>query len=59
MDSNLRSTRHGLHFQALRLVKGKGFPDDDVKHLRSASLHWLRHTSATADAKVRDHIEDL
>lgn len=36
-------------------MKDDGFPDGDIKHLRSASLHWLRHTSATADAKVRDH----
>ncbi|MBD8615042.1 hypothetical protein IFT69_15180 [Pseudomonas putida] len=36
-------------------MKDEGFPDDDIKNLRSGSLHWLRHTSATADAKVREH----
>lgn len=39
---------------ALGRMRSDGFPDDEVKNLRSASLHWLRHTSATADAKVRD-----
>lgn len=40
---------------AFERMRADGFPDDDIKSLRSASLHWLRHTSATADAKVRDH----
>ena len=32
--------------------------DDQVDQLRSASLHWLRHTAATFDAPHRD-MKDL
>lgn len=28
----------------------EGWSNDEVDHLRTASLHWLRHTSATFDA---------
>jgi integrase len=35
-----------------------GWSEDEVDNLRSASLHWLRHTSATFDAQFRD-MKDL
>jgi integrase len=36
----------------------EGWSDDEIDQLRSASLHWLRHTSATFDAPHRD-MKDL
>lgn len=54
-EGHIRSVVQEVFDKALERMKDDGFPDDDIKHLRSASLHWLRHTSATADAKVRDH----
>ena len=35
-------------------MKHEGFPDYEVSELRSASLHWLRHTGATFDAPLRN-----
>lgn len=52
---HIRSLVQEVFDNALNRMRAEGFPDDDIKNLRSASLHWLRHTSATADAKVRDH----
>jgi hypothetical protein len=31
----------------------EGWSDDEIDQLRSASLHWLRHISATFDAPHR------
>ncbi len=39
-------------------MQEEGFEEDQVDQLRSASLHWLRHTSATLDAPYRD-MKDL
>lgn len=54
-EGHIRSLVQKVFDNALGRMRAEGFPDDDIKNLRSASLHWLRHTSATADAKVRDH----
>lgn len=35
-------------------MKQEGFPDYEISELRSASLHWLRHTGATFDAPHRN-----
>lgn len=35
-------------------MKAEGQPEDEITNLRAASLHWLRHTSATFDAPYRD-----
>lgn len=35
-------------------MKGEGFEDFEITELRSASLHWLRHTGATFDAPYRN-----
>jgi integrase len=53
----------GLHLQALfdralQRMAAEGWSDDEVDQLRSVSLHWLRHTSATFDAPLRD-MKDL
>lgn len=39
-------------------MKDEGQSDLDMDKARSASLHWLRHTTATFDAPFRD-IKDL
>lgn len=54
-EGHIRTLVQEVFDFALERMRADGFPDDDIKNLRSASLHWLRHTSATADAKVRDH----
>jgi site-specific recombinase XerD len=54
-EGHIRSLVQEVFDYALERMRAEGFPDDDIKNLRSASLHWLRHTSATSDAKVRDH----
>lgn len=41
--------------RALERMREGGFSDDEINNLRSASLHWLRDTSARVDAQVRDH----
>lgn len=58
--------RHGLKARQIRddvqavldrtvaRMKQEGFPDYEVSELRSASLHWLRHTGATFDAPLRN-----
>jgi len=35
-------------------MKADGFPENELGELRSASLHWLRHTGATYDAPYRN-----
>jgi integrase len=39
-------------------MQGEGWSEDEIDQLRSASLHWLRHTAATFDAPFRD-MKDL
>lgn len=34
-------------------MKAEGRVESEVAQLRSASLHWLRHTAATFDAEIR------
>ena len=40
--------------RSLTHMAGEGWSDDEIDQLRSASLHWLRHTAATFDAPPRD-----
>lgn len=54
-EGHIRGLVQVVFDKALERMRAEGFPDGDINNLRSASLHWLRHTSATADAKVRDH----
>jgi integrase len=44
--------------KSLQRMKDEGQTDLEMDKLRSASLHWLRHTAATFDAPFRD-IKDL
>lgn len=40
--------------RTVQRMKEADFPDHDVSELRSATLHWLRHTGATFDAPYRN-----
>lgn len=57
-DRHLRLLLQQVFDHALERMVSEGWSDDEVDHLRSASLHWLRHTSATFDAPRRD-MKDL
>ncbi|MBV2135062.1 site-specific integrase [Pseudomonas sp. MAP12] len=57
-DRHLRLLLQQVFDRALERMVSEGWSDDEVDHLRSASLHWLRHTSATFDAPRRD-MKDL
>jgi len=57
-DRHLRLLLQQVFDRALQRMVEEGWSDDEVDHLRSASLHWLRHTSATFDAPRRD-MKDL
>lgn len=57
-DRHVRSLLQEVFDRALARMQAEGWPDEDVSRLRAASLHWLRHTSATFDAPHRD-MKDL
>lgn len=57
-DRHLRLLLQQVFDRALQRMVSEGWSNDEVDHLRSASLHWLRHTSATFDAPHRD-MKDL
>jgi len=57
-DRHIRLLLQEVFDRALERMKSESFPDIEVDRLRSASLHWLRHTSATFDAPFRD-MKDL
>ncbi|SFP83376.1 Site-specific recombinase XerD [Geopseudomonas sagittaria] len=57
-DRHLRLLLQQVFDRSLQRMVAEGWSDDEVDHLRSASLHWLRHTSATFDAPHRD-MKDL
>lgn len=57
-DRHVRLLLQQVFDQSLLRMRREGWNDDEIDQLRSASLHWLRHTSATFDAKHRD-MKDL
>lgn len=57
-DRHVRLLLQALFDRALQRMAAEGWSDDEVDQLRSVSLHWLRHTSATFDAPLRD-MKDL
>ena len=57
-DRHIRLLLQEVFDRSLLRMKAEGWSDDEIDQLRSASLHWLRHTSATFDAKYRD-MKDL
>jgi site-specific recombinase XerD len=57
-DRHIRLLLQEVFDLALQRMQDEGWADEDVARLRAASLHWLRHTSATFDAPHRD-MKDL
>jgi site-specific recombinase XerD len=57
-DRHVRSLLQVVFDRALQRMQSEGWSEDEIDQLRSASLHWLRHTAATFDAPLRD-MKDL
>lgn len=57
-DRHVRLLLQEVFDRSLARMQKEGWSETEVDKLRSASLHWLRHTSATFDAKHRD-MKDL
>jgi site-specific recombinase XerD len=57
-DRHIRLLIQMVFDRSLHRMTQEGWTADEVAELRSASLHWLRHTSATFDAPLRD-MKDL
>lgn len=57
-DRHVRTLLQTVFDRALQRMQSEGWTEDELDHLRSASLHWLRHTAATFDAPLRD-MKDL
>ena len=57
-DRHIRLLLQEVFDRSLARMAEEGWSDDEIDQLRSASLHWLRHTSATFDAPHRD-MKDL
>lgn len=52
-DRHVRDIVQTVFDRALAKMQEEGRCEDEVESLRSATLHWLRHTSATFDAPFR------
>lgn len=57
-DRHVRLLLQQVFDRSLARMHAEGWTEDEIDQLRSASLHWLRHTSATFDAPHRD-MKDL
>ncbi|HBN9860469.1 tyrosine-type recombinase/integrase [Stutzerimonas stutzeri] len=57
-DRHIRLLLQEVFDSTLVRMAQEGWNNDEIDQLRSASLHWLRHTSATFDAPHRD-MKDL
>lgn len=57
-DRHIRLLLQEVFDRSLAHMAQEGWSDDEIDQLRSATLHWLRHTSATFDAPHRD-MKDL
>lgn len=53
-DRHVREIVQQVFDRALMRMQEQGFEETELDSLRRVSLHWLRHTSATFDAKHRD-----
>ncbi|AHY45227.1 tyrosine-type recombinase/integrase [Stutzerimonas decontaminans] len=53
-DRQIRLLIQGVFNQAIERMKHDSWNEAEIDSLRDASLHWLRHTSATFDAPLRD-----
>lgn len=52
-DRHIRTLVQEVFDKAFMKMKAEGRVESEVAQLRSASLHWLRHTAATFDAEIR------
>lgn len=57
-DRHVRTLLQAVFDRALQRMQSEDWTEDEIDNLRSASLHWLRHTAATFDAPLRD-MKDL
>ena len=57
-DRHIRLLLQEVFDRSQARMAEEGWSEDEIDQLRSASLHWLRHTSATFDAPHRD-MKDL
>lgn len=57
-DRHVRELIQRVFDLSVERMKSEGQAEDEITNLRAASLHWLRHTSATFDAPHRD-MKDL
>ncbi|VVM74999.1 Tyrosine recombinase XerC [Pseudomonas fluorescens] len=57
-DRHVRLLLQSVFDRTLHRMQSEGWSEDEIDLLRSASLHWLRHTAATFDAPFRD-MKDL
>ncbi|WP_201752496.1 tyrosine-type recombinase/integrase [Pseudomonas knackmussii] len=57
-DRHVRLLLQQVFDRSLKRMADEGWSDDEIDQLRSASLHWLRHTAATFDAPHRS-MKDL
>jgi site-specific recombinase XerC len=57
-DRYVRSILQVVFDRSLQRMQSEGWSEDEIDQLRSASLHWLRHTAATFDAPFRE-MKDL
>jgi len=61
-DRQIRALLQTVFDKAVEKMRSEGRANHEMKSLRCASAHWLRHTSATVDAPLRnpkDLQEDL
>lgn len=57
-DRHIRLLLQDVFDRSYQRMAMEGFSESETDQLRSASLHWLRHTSATFDAPLRE-MKDL
>ena len=57
-DRHIRVILQKVFDRSLDRMQSENWSEDEIDQLRSASIHWLRHTSATFDAPLRD-MKDL
>lgn len=53
-DRQVRNLIQKIFDEACARMKVDGHAEDEIANLRTATLHWFRHTAATFDAPLRD-----
>ena len=57
-DRHVRALIQEIFDRSALRMQAEGRSEDEISNLHAASLHWLRHTSATFDAPLRE-MKDL